>query len=436
MRLSARSWLGTLFAGLLAFVSPRSARADLSPGVARLVEYETQANAIAPRSGKRQAIEHYEIPLSIVEQDVAERFPAEIRSALIFEREGQRYIRWIINPEDGYWHPKVKALLEAKGLSAERKTYFHGYATASRSYIIEDPVSGAEFSVKVSTDRTGGIWTTDGRGVPNKNQTYEDARQVRRMADHFHAVAPDVASNVIIMDEPAAFGLLEIDQAMLIRRLGGLERRKGRYFLPGFAALHEKVGAEIAKRHGGGMGPSEYWKIHYSEALGRALAEIAARLGVSPDSLHSQNFLIELDESLKPTGRIVLRDLGDYELLRPWFEARGQLAFLSGWPESSIRKEFVSVAYKLLHGTKYPPWMERKDYRDWAEAFFRAWEGTYSQRTGVPLADLQKTMMTDQIVVFSKYYMTSSPGWKKFFERLATQAPSTTSCASILGVAI
>ncbi|HRP08704.1 MAG TPA: 3'-5' exonuclease, partial [Gemmatimonadales bacterium] len=62
--------------------------------------------------------------------------------------------------------------------------------------------------------------------------------------------------------------------------------------------------------------PAAFWNEHYNKPLARAIAEFAAITGMSYDSPHSQNFLVELDAGNRPTGRIVLRDFGDATLVR------------------------------------------------------------------------------------------------------------------------
>ena len=115
--------------------------------------------------------------------------------------------------------------------------------------------------------------------------------------------------NFIYLDEPAVFGIKALDQGMIIRMLGELPSR-GKHYIPGFSVLHEEEGKHIAKLNGSDD-PAEFWKEHYIKPLGRGIAELFAMTGLAYDSPHSQNFLVELDNNFKPTGKIVFRDLGD-----------------------------------------------------------------------------------------------------------------------------
>ena len=60
----------------------------------------------------------------------------------------------------------------------------------------------------------------------------------------------------------------------------------------------------------------EFWEKAYAANLGRAKALFLLRYALQMGSPNGQNFLIELTPALKPTGRIVMRDLGDAQLYR------------------------------------------------------------------------------------------------------------------------
>jgi hypothetical protein len=79
------------------------------------------------------------------------------------------------------------------------------------------------------------------------------------------------------------------------------------YYLPGFSALHEDLGKQIALK-AGYSDPALHWKRYLVEAAARAQAEFTAMTGLVLDSPHGQNLLVELDKDFKPTGRIAIRD--------------------------------------------------------------------------------------------------------------------------------
>ncbi len=58
-----------------------------------------------------------------------------------------------------------------------------------------------------------------------------------------------------------------------------------------------------------------FWGEHYAAALGRAKAEFLLRYGLQLTTPNAQNMLIEFDRAtFIPTGRIVIRDIGDAKL--------------------------------------------------------------------------------------------------------------------------
>lgn len=365
-----------------------------SKEVMQLATWETRANAASVRDNKMFKIEHFEIPLAevVANLDNASDF-AKINESLVFEKNGQKFVRWIINPEDTKWHLEVEAWLKSKKIPVVKGTHFNAWFTSSRSMILEDPVTGAEFSAKVSTNNTGGNWR-------DKKQDIGDATEVRMASDYVKAmtkVAPFKHS--VLMFEPAELAIPNIDQAMLVRSLAALPEG-GKYYLPGFSALHEETGREIAKKNGSNN-PAEFWREHYAKPLGRSLAEFTAYTGLTYSSPHSQNFLIELDANMKPTGKIVLRDYGDNWAFRSQFEYLGLNEFLNRWSGEYIRPKMEAVV-GFLHGNKAPSWMSSTEYYDnWSKAFFDAYEGEFARISKTPIQTLQSVRINKSVYPFS-----------------------------------
>lgn len=406
------AYIRSLFTFVLALSIAISSWA-LDKEVKALVHYETEANGASIRSPEAIQIEHFEIPYELVEKDIAEaRIPKEVLQALTFQREGKTYIRWVINPEDSQWHKEVEKWLKSKKISAVKGKHFVGYQTASRSYIIEDPVTGFQFSCKVSTNKTGGAWR-------DKKQTYEDAWQIRMLTDYIvQEFANRPSKTLIILDEPAIFGLKELDQGMVIRSLGELPK-SGKYYLPGFSALHEDVGRMIAERNGS-KNPADFWNQHYNKPLARALAELLAVTGVAYDSPHSQNFLIELDEKLRPTGRIVLRDFGDTYLWSDFFEAKGRSDIPKRWELDNVMKREMMVSVGVLHGNRPPSWLTAEQYAEWGKVFFQEYFKAMTELAGVSRADLPtRVRISGPEFSYSNTVIDgSTAGWQEFFKSI------------------
>jgi hypothetical protein len=293
---------------------------------------------------------------------------------LIFKKNGVQYVRWIINPEDTKWHKDVAKWLKKNDLDSTRYKYFTGYQTSSRTYVVEDPETKAEFMAKVSTNKTGGWWA-------DKKQEWTDAREVKMAADHIQrAIQKYTPKNFKYMDESLVFGLGEVNQGMVIRSLQKLTDSKF-YYLPGFSAVHENIGREIALRNGSDN-PFEYWNEHYNKPLGRALSEFAVMTGMSYDSPHSQNFLVELDKNFKPTGKIILRDTGDIYITAPYtrqFNSR----LVKSWPQDN-KIDYIWGGIGVLHGNNKPKWISETDYNKWGTDFFNEYDKEMARLTGIP----------------------------------------------------
>lgn len=378
--------------------------------VQQLVNWETRANAVAIRSDEIFELTHYEIPLRLLEHDFAKSLAPEIKQALVFKKDGQDYVRWVINPEDSKWHLLVQEFLLEHGLDAQPQNHLKGFLTASRSIIAFDPETNASFSIKVSTNLTGGNWT-------DKKQTWIDAKQIRVISDWIGEVTGLMANEtLIIQEEPFALGIAELDQGLIVRSLNDVPKGE-KFYLPGFSALHSEEGARIAQLNGA-ENIAEFWNINYNKPLANALAEFSAHTGVYYDSPHSQNFLIELDSQYRPTGKIVLRDFGDAYILDE-FVRRTDFAHLADiWESSNILKGKFQVSVGLLHGNSAPDWLTIQEYDDWAKDFYAVYEKKFSEISSVPTEQLKatKSFKSHNFSYHTKTYPALSEDWKRYID--------------------
>lgn len=381
----------------------------ISENVRRWIIDETMSNAAAFRDPMPVQIEHFEIPLSAIEMRSSLSSDKEAIRSLIFTKNGQRYIRWIINPEDTKWHRELEKELGEKGLDTKRYKYFRGYRSASRSYFIEDPKSGYEFFAKVSTNKTGGEWRS-------KQQDWEDAKEVKMAADAIEkAVAAYKPKYFKPLKENLVFGFVQADQAMVIRSIAEI-RNNGFYYLPGFSAMHENMGRIIAQKNGSND-PAAFWNEHYNKVLARAMAEYNIMTGLSFDSPHSQNFLVELDARLRPTGRIVFRDFGDaYISVELRNALGGNLAKV--WTKSLRREGYLPSTIGLMHGNKFPSWLPQDVYDQWGKEYHEIYDLQVSRLTGLALSEV-KASVSDVHRSGEYFYHRMSmttPAWKKFLD--------------------
>lgn len=387
----------------------------LGEGVGLLVRYENRFNAAIAGTEGPIELEHLEIPLELLEKSIAKRLDPEILQALSFVKNKRRYVRWILHPGDTEWRGNIERWMRAQGLEPNAQKYLIGYQTASRSLIVEDPGSGAQFSLKTSTNHARGPWR-------DKKQEWSDAVQIREVADYLESrLKRAKLQSLVIMDEPAAFGIKSLDLGMVVRSLEQV--RKGEFlYVPGFSVLHDKFGRELAEKNGSAH-PAEYWNENYNLPLARAFAELFLLTGAWFDSPHSQNFLVELDaKTMKPTGRIAVRDLGDLFLLEEFVKAQDEKAkrLWEVWNPEARKTGMLEVSVGLLHGNARPSWMGMLQYSSWGQAFFLEFESTIRERTGLSGASWQYHGVEVNKAYFTKVYLAEE--FVPYFESHAIRA--------------
>jgi len=391
--------------------SRNPASQEVSNSVKQLVDWETKSNLVSTRSNEIFDFQHYEIPLTLLKSDFSDNLDEQTRKALVFEKDGEQYVRWVINPEDTRWHLDVKEWLISKAVDPTPKTYLKGYLTASRSMIAIDPETQHSFSIKVSTNNTGGRWT-------DKKQTWKDAKDVRKITDFItDTVKKMKTETLIIQDEPLGLGIEDLDQGLLVRSLNDVPSGK-KYYLPGFSALHPETGKKIAALNGSND-PAKFWLEHYVKPTARATAELAAFTSAYFDSPHSQNFMIELNENMKPTGRIVLKDLADTYLIKDFIGNSAAFDILEIWDDSHLLGQRWPNSIGFLHGNRPPRWINYNKYQEYATEYFKIYESKFNELTGVALEALSHGTDMPRSQMYSYYTKrrdTTTEHWQEYIK--------------------
>ncbi len=408
---------------------------SLTPAAKTLVHFETKANAVSSRNENPIQMPHFEIPVEFLEANLSDRLRPEYLKHLLFKKRGKTYLRWILNPEDTLWSNEVAAHFQNKGIHLTKKYYFTGYQTASRSYIVEDPKQEIQFSVKSSTNKTGGHWS-------DKKQPIGEAIDSRLNAEFLADVQKKLAfKNIIILDEPAIFSIGDLDQAVVIRDLGFLnDSTSDMIYVPGFSVLHEGTGKMIAEKNGS-KDPKTYWTENYIKPVGRALGELAARTGMQFDSPHSQNFLIEMTKDYKPTGRIVLRDLADlyiYKDIAAVIHNDPENYFKSFSQKENIINS-IAGSFGPLHGNTFPTWVTTSDYKLWMTDFYSEFEKTFEAESKVSSTEFKKTEGRMSGLYYSNSYKipkneATSEFWKNMFQFQTPKGNLNCSYIFLMGV--
>lgn len=353
----------------------------------QLQYFETNANGAARRSMAIVAIPHFEIPLKLLDVQFSNRFAKNVQEKLIFQKNGQPYVRWVINPEDTHWYLEIQDYFkEQHQLILEKKYFFRGQQTAARTYHVLGDDGQFLFAVKASTNSTGGKWTNKRQNIPEA----DDARFVADYVDYIQKVAP--FENVVILDEPAAFKIQNLNMAVVIRDLKHLsEKSSNRIYLPAFSALHSEVGIQIARKNGSDD-PNEFWNEHFVKASAIAVGELAARTGLLPSNPHAQNFLIELDHRLVPTGRIVFRDLADFFIYHDMMKVLHPAGenYKKYFKQSFAIVPRISAGLLPFSGTPAPGWLKPETMNQWQNTFFEHFEMQFLKVSGLPEGTLRR----------------------------------------------
>jgi hypothetical protein len=122
--------------------------------------------------------------------------------------------------------------------------------------------------------------------------------------------------SILLVREVVSLLVRGSETACLVRDLRPFQ--DGHHYLPALSLPW--VGRQIARRHREPF--AEFWGRHYAERVGRAKARLLARYGLWYETPNPQNVLVQLDRELRPTGRLLFRDVGDTYCATDAFEAR------------------------------------------------------------------------------------------------------------------
>lgn len=273
----------------------------LAEPVAQWLDWEQQANLIGFRTSTRPIeVEVASVPRNEVEIHVLPGAPA-----VIVERffKGDR----VLLPRHPLNRDTTVAWFDAPVIERWSARF-----TSSRTLAMPGAESGAAlFSLKLATDHPHPDFYQ-----PEKTKLREEALG-----------AVDWAGALARVD--ALLGPLEglrlVAEVLVVLAAGGetgfMVRdlrlfQDGCYYLPALSLPW--VGRQIARRQGEPF--DRFWARHFAGPVGRSKARLFARYGLWYETPNPQNVLVQLDRSLRPTGQLVFRDVGDGECATDAFE--------------------------------------------------------------------------------------------------------------------
>jgi hypothetical protein len=174
--------------------------------------------------------------------------------------------------------------------------------TSSRTLVVVEPRQEALFSVKLATDRPHPDFHQ-----PEKTKMRDEVNDALVWVDLMARVDGMLGADPHLHVVKEVFGVLvpRSETAFLVRDLRVFQ--DGHYYLPALSIPW--VGRQIARARDERF--ESFWGRHYAEAVGRAKARFFVRYGLQFETPNPQNVLVQLDGRLRPTGTIVVRDLGD-----------------------------------------------------------------------------------------------------------------------------
>jgi hypothetical protein len=234
--------------------------------------------------------------------------------------------------------------------------------TSSRTLVVVEPRQQALFSVKLATDRPHPDFHQ-----PEKTKMREEVNDALVWVDLMARVDGMLGADPHLHVVKEVFGVLvpRSETAFLVRDLRGFQ--DGHYYLPALSIPW--VGRQIARARDERF--ESFWGRHYAEAVGRAKARFFVRYGLQFETPNPQNVLVQLDARLRPTGTIVLRDLGDANCAT---DARS----CADWPWTVLRHDlrpetknsfwaFAEAGANSVDAAALEDWYQRHDRAYFAE---------------------------------------------------------------------
>ena len=255
--------------------------------------------------------------------DLAPYLSDSIRNSLLFYKDGNPYVRFILSPNDTKYGPQLENYLNSRNIPYAKNTYFTGLRTASRSIIVTDPNSGESFSIKPSTNQATKLHTDDPAPVRWAHLNRKLSDYYWRMKDNLRYL--DIAWEAGMVATPP-FGEGG-DISYQVRLIDGMSSGQERH-MSGFVYQDKNEARKVAET--AQMDYHEFWKqAIYIKS--RAMVELSAVLGFMTTSNHDQNFRWALDQNGRLTGKLIVLDLADGQPLEGVFRANGETQLLGEW---------------------------------------------------------------------------------------------------------
>jgi hypothetical protein len=272
------------------------------------------------------------IPAGELDVQLAESRPVQVRDLFV---RGDGRVMWPHHPYNSADTPFARAAVVEN---------WPGRFTASRSVVVQDPRTGAAFSFKSPTNYPHRTELQNG-----KIDLSGDVKFSVYRTQHLDAVdarlGPD--SKIILLKEIFAASRTAGGNGFVVRDLTPLQ--DGFYYFPALSIPYE--GRRIAELNG--VLFEEFWGNSYAKLLGESKARMLIRYGLQMETPNCQNMLLQLDRNLRPTGKLVFRDISDSDFVTPVARGMGmdellETDHLLGFrPKDSLNPQTMNSLWRL-----------------------------------------------------------------------------------------
>lgn len=229
---------------------------------------------------------------------------------------------------------------------------FTAYTTAGRTLVfLEGPLAG--YALKAAASHPHG---SSRLSQLSKGETADDIRSAVVHSEFFinvDEISTQVPFGHIVLKDELSVSDVESGEGYILRNLSPL--MDGSFYLPAFSIPY--MAGELYEANKSAY--INFLEIHYLKPLAELKAQLLLKYGMQMEFPHPQNILLQLDENMRPTGRLVMRDLSDLHLVRPIAEARGFKTQLEreksiGYQPQEVIKPFVSKSlFTLLENENF-----------------------------------------------------------------------------------
>jgi hypothetical protein len=368
-------------------------------------------NLINPRTAVRM-LKHWEQssnqerwgkPSTAVDIQYVEKDPAQLKvrtsegisPELLAQFSQENFVRW-------YRHP-LNESNTVPFLKDPASGVIPAHYSASRSMFVM--VGKDLYSFKLGTDHPH----PNGPKQAGKADLLNDSDISMRRSAHIRA------SDKILPKAKRLYVLTEVlsvateTNGFSVRDLRPLQ--DGHLYMPAFSVPY--AGRKIAERLN--VDFTELWGEAFAANLGAAKAELLMRYGLQMKTPNAQNWLIQLDKKLRPTGKIYMRDVADsnyVDFIAPFVGAQIQMIAdkkSSYTIMTSLEPFWENSVWQMDEGGVTPA-----QSRQWGQAHDQAYIATICEYLGITnrfqdIASLQR-------------YLKSAEGQAVLFQYLEAQS--------------